>query len=545
MSNRQIKTTIKVGNRFLTPKGIGRNNLGVYDCIAEIVANSLDWNAARLNESDVIIKLIIGEDYISIIDNGAGMDENELDYAINLAESEDKIRDRLDKKDRKGMYGMGLKVAALSLGWKFKIDTVSFRKPNKEYSFEFNARKLEDKDTDYLEEGLFITEKDRDEDSLLSDFDHGTAVTITDLEKDIQSKSYVALKDELKIRFLPDINNLIDNYNLDFQVISRKNGSTDSVKMDKVHTENLFVDEILKVDFENPSKWAKRQEYKYQGSNGDTYQLKGFLQLLKSRSVADQHYGLNLYYNGQLIERFHKGKLLSIGGRRREMTYGELHLEGCTPDPNKKNFIEDEAFNNVRKLIHDDLQVYSRLSPTTKNQKKLVRKEIEKRKGIKKKKTFTDEENDDSNENNRSEKSDDKKDSEKSSDGRLKEMPKGTVEVTQNLYIQVLKEWIHSSSYLENRRVNWDAAYVESNKFDDLWELKVYIDPDSELYKGIEKRYGNKKTRNKILDFYKIIAVCECIYDKLMEAHDFSQDYARELTDQKVYPQVLELQEFK
>lgn len=539
MSERKIKTSIKVGNRFLTPKGIGRNNLGIYDCIAELIANSLDWNAARLDESDVVIKVIIGEDYVSIIDNGAGMNEKELDWAINLAESEEKIRDRLDEEDRKGMYGMGLKVAALSLGWKFRIETVSHQNPDNEYCFEYNARKLEDPNTDYLEEGLFITEKDRDHDSPLSQFNHGTAVTVSDLEKDVQSVSYVALKDELKIRFLPDINNLIENYNLDFRVISRKKGAEESVKMEKVHTADLFEDEVLKVDFENPQEWAKKTEYKYEGSDGETYQLKGFLQLLKSRSVADQHFGLNLYYNGQLIERFHKGKLLSIKKRRREMTYGELHLEGCTPDPNKKNFIEDEAFDNVRKLIHDDLQVYSRLSPTSKNQKKLVRNEIEKRKGIKKEKTFSDDESETDEGGNGQTERDREEDTAQRS--RLDHMPKGTVEVKENLYIQVTKEWVHSKSLDDDRIVNWDSMYLKSNEFEDLYQLKVYIDPDSALYKGIEKMYPNKKDRNKILDFYRIIAICECIYDKLMEAHDFAQDYARETTDQKVYPQVLEL----
>lgn len=532
------KTTVRVGNRFLTPEGIGRNNLDIHDCLAELVANSLDWNCAKIDNSDVKIRLILNDDYIELIDNGAGMNREELDSAINLAEAEDSIRDRLDEQERKGMYGMGLKIAALSLGWKFSIHTVSFKDPKKEFYFEFDSENLKNPESKYLEDELFIIEKERGKNSPISDFSHGTSIKIEKLEKSFDS--YVAIKERLQDSFLPDINNLIEHHNLEFKVVKKSKGVIiDALRMEKTNTKNLFFDPILKLDFENPDKFSRKNSYFYEGKNGKKFQLRGYLQLLKNRSVKDQKFGLNLYYNGQLIERYHKGKLLSINGRRREMTYGELHLDGCTPDPSKKKFMEDNAFNNVKELIRDDLSLYGQLSPTSKDQKKLVQKEIDKRKGIKPQNIV---EKDDEKKNKDNEPNEVNEDSDKE---YLAKYPEGTIKIDKRLYIQITKEWIYEREYTEDRGVNWDSAYITSKEFEDLKILKVYINPSSQLFKSVKKLYQKKSDQNKILTFYKKIAICECIYDKLIEVHSFSMVDAREIVDKRVYPQVLELSNLK
>lgn len=553
MKTKRRKTTIKIGNRYLTPLGIGSNSLDVHDCIAELVANCFDWSTARVDGSEVKIQVIFGDDYIQVRDNGAGMTEDELDIAINLAEAEDEIRERLGEA-RKGRYGMGLKIAALSLGWKFSIQTISHNNPLLEHSFEFNSRNLLNNDSTYLEDGLELVSSEKQQRSVLSDYSHGTSIIIEDLvEREFPSLN--AIRDELQDRFLPDINNLSRTIGLRFEVIARNQGyADDSYKIENKDISRLFEDEVLKVDFANPSKWAMKKEYKYEGSDGKVYQLNGYLQLLAKRSVAEHKYGLNLYYQGQLIERFHKGKLLTTSGRAAEKTYGELHLDGCTPDPSKKKFLEDEAFMAIKGLIADDLQVYKKLTPATKDASLIIRREIDKRKGI-----HTSESN---NTNTQSEgegssgtesgtgagsgtgngTSDENKND---FDSNLGAMPEGTIKVKDRLYIQITKEWVLEASLDPLRGVNWDSAYVKSPEHNDLRILKVYINPMSELFKTVKELYHVEKDQNKILEFYKKVAICECIYDKLREVHGFQPEYARELTDKVVYPQVLKLKNLR
>ena len=165
-------------------------------------------------------------------------------------------------------------------------------------------------------------------------------------------------------RFSPEINFLREKQKLDFKIIS-ENGHEKEVGISKIA--HSFEDDILKLDFENPSKWSERKEYKYKGYDGKEYQLRGFIQLLKQRSEKERKYGFDLWCNNQLIEGFHKddkdqdGKgtgLFSISGRTCEKTYGVLHLDGCKPDTVKsKGFIKDATFLAVRKLIKDDLHI--------------------------------------------------------------------------------------------------------------------------------------------------------------------------------------------
>src|SRR5690554_3113786 len=137
---------------------------------------------------------------------------------------------------------------------------------------------------------------------------------------------------------------------------------------------------------------GKKEKYTYTGYDGEEYQLRGFIQLLKQRSEKERNYGFDLWCNDQLIEGFHKddkdkyGKatgLFSIAGRTGEKTYGVLHLDGCKPDTVKsKGFIKDQAFLEVRKLIEDDLQLYKYLSVATNKASQRIKDEVNKRRGI-------------------------------------------------------------------------------------------------------------------------------------------------------------------
>lgn len=532
MIKAQHKTTIKLGNNFLTPKVIGRNSLSKFDCVGELVANCLDWRITKLNRTETTrIKIKIADNSIQIIDNGVGMDHAELDTAIDLAESGNDIRARLDDEERKGMYGLGMKVAVLSLGWKFTINTVSIKDPQTELKFEFDSRKLEDKKSDYLQR-LAITEETRIGGSPLAGFPSGTSITIEDLVEGKEINSAATLGADLQERFSPDINNLIDQGRLDF-TIEGEDGYTYTIK--KVNISAKFQDAVLKLDFENPSHWAKKRVYNYIGSDGNRYQLKGFIQLLKERSVVEQNFGLNLYCKGQLIERFHKEKdgLFSIAGRSAEKTYGELHLDGCFPDNVKAHgFIRDPAFLSIRELIKEDLEVYKYLSPTTKSAEPRVRDEVNKRKGLgsaaipkpepKAEKPSLDEVI-----------------SQKQAPSP--EMPPGTITIAQNLYIQVRDTWIHETALDKKRNVSWEPLFEQSKTDNNLYRLQLYINPNSNLYKAILDLYTNKAEQNKIMSFFKKMAVCECINQRLISEHNYTSEDSRDIIDEKVYPQVLKM----
>jgi hypothetical protein len=526
------KTSIKLGNNFLTPNVIGRNSLTELDCIAEIIANSLDWRITKLDPNAITkITIKVGDDSIQIIDNGAGMNFAELDTAIDLAESDNDIRQKLDDEARKGMYGLGMKVATLSLGWKFTINTISHKDPTTELKFEFNSRNLVDKNSDYLQR-LAITEESRIDDSPLQVYNSGTCITIEDLVEGKEIRSIAALGDDLKQRFSPDINNLMDQGKLEFIIIGEDGFK---YEVDKVNVSAKFEDEVLKIDFEKPSQWAKHREYTYIGSDGKKYQLKGFLQLLKERSVKDQNFGLNLYCKGQLIERFHKDRvngLFSMQGRTGEKTYGELHLDGCFPDNVKaKGFIRDKAFLSVRDLIKDDLEVYQYLSPTSNQADQRVKDEINKRKGLGS--------NAEKKPNPKNGKPGDKPDED--NDKPEEELPEGMIKIEKHLLIQINKTWIFETALDKKRNVSWEPLYVKSKKNNDIWELQVYINPNSNLYKAIQELYTNKPDQNKIMSFFKKMAICECIHEKLISEHGYNTEEGRTITDETVYPAVLKM----
>ena len=117
MSNFKIDLT--TGDKFWTPKGLGALGMDPNRALAELVANSLDWRRTDKIKTEILIT--IGKGFIDITDNGVGMTVNDLKNAIKLSVANDELRPNL--RIRKGMFGMGMKVACLTLGWKITFRT--------------------------------------------------------------------------------------------------------------------------------------------------------------------------------------------------------------------------------------------------------------------------------------------------------------------------------------------------------------------------------------------------------------------------------------
>lgn len=355
----------------------------------------------------------------------------------------------------------------------------------------------------------------------------------------LELPSGAALTVGMQERFSPVINYLRELDRLDFKVI---NEDGFEIIVGKSEIKHAFEDELLKLDFENPGKWAKRKEYKYKGHDGKIYQLRGFIQLLKQRSEKERKYGFDLWCNNQLIEGFHKddkkdGKaigLFSISGRAGEKTYGVLHLDGCKPDTVKsKGFIPDSSFLEVRELIEEDLQLYKYLSIASNQAIQRIKDEINKRRGVgvisiaKEKKLI---------ENPTSESIIQPKQVD-----HLKNKPEGTIMITENLFVQINKSWVFDMGLDNKKNTSWEAFPLKSKIDPSLFELQVYINPKSNLYQSIQENYPNHSDQNKILSFFKKVAVCESIFNLCISEWNYTVEDARTITDDKVYPQVLKL----
>jgi hypothetical protein len=99
-----------------TLRNSGYNN---YTAIADIVDNSLDTEV-RASKVKIITKALSNFEtgFISIIDNGYGMDKQILNEALKLGSDTGK-----DASIDLGCYGTGMKAAALSIGRKFVLET--------------------------------------------------------------------------------------------------------------------------------------------------------------------------------------------------------------------------------------------------------------------------------------------------------------------------------------------------------------------------------------------------------------------------------------
>lgn len=321
----QFQINLNVGNRFWTPKGLGAMGMEPTQAIAELVANSLDWRTEDQNIKP-LIQVIISKNSIEVKDNGVGMTANELQNAIQVSVANDNLRPSL--RVRKGMFGMGMKVACLSLGWKITVHTRSIREENIEHILSLNTREL---DTDGLtndyRNNISGESSERKLDSPLNGWSSGTSIMIEDLSH--RPLTAIAIRDSLQEIFSPEISiekihiQIIDNENnieYDCQKIEVPVYSETIINLDEL---NLFINDEI---------------------TGNPVQVKGWLGLMKTSSSGLGKWGLHLFKNNQVIERFHQlpsrlGGLMPKNPHPKfGRTYGEIHLDMCVPSFHKVGF---------------------------------------------------------------------------------------------------------------------------------------------------------------------------------------------------------------
>jgi len=333
MSNFKIDLT--TGDKFWTPKGLGALGMDPNRALAELVANSLDWRRTDKTKTEILIT--IGKGFIDITDNGVGMTVNDLKNAIKLSVANDELRPSL--RIRKGMFGMGMKVACLTLGWKITFRTKSIKEDNIEHKIILDTRKLDDEDSDYRNNINGSSSKSTSN-SPLSKYESGTSIRIEDLT--YNSLIGISVRDSLQEVFKPELS--IEN--IEIKIID-KNRDEDLLCEKK----EVGIIEDSKIDL------GELELYVTSADTGKKEKIKGWLALMEVSSPSG-NWGLHLYKNNQIIERFHQlpirlGGLMSKNPHARvSRTYGEIELNMCSPAFHKVGFDHSsDEWSQVQKLL--------------------------------------------------------------------------------------------------------------------------------------------------------------------------------------------------
>jgi hypothetical protein len=339
-----FKIDLNTGNRFWTPKGLGAMGMDPHRAIAELVANSLDWRRLEKDHVLPIIQVIVTKKKIEVRDNGIGMTANELKNAIQVSVTNNKIRPNL--RVRKGMFGMGMKVACLSLGWKISIHTRPISQKNVENILELNTRELDNEGiTNEYRETIFGETKKHIKDGPLSNWESGTSIIIEDLTH--KSLSAVAIRDSLQEVFSPEIT----TENVNIEVFDVTSGETYLCEKRIVP---VYEGSIIQLDDLN--LFVKDE------STGKKVKIRGWLGLMKSGASGTGKWGLHLFKNNQIIERFHQLPI-RLGGLMPKnphpnyaRTYGEVHLDMCKPAFHKVGFDYSTAnWEQVQGLLAESI----------------------------------------------------------------------------------------------------------------------------------------------------------------------------------------------
>jgi len=537
-SSKVTSTEIKHGNKFYTPDVIGKNTLTTTEAISELVANCFDWCITKHDETKKTeLKIFVTPTALLILDNGVGMTLEQLDVAKDFARAQEKFNKRneiKDDKDRKGMYGMGMKVSALTLGWKYTITTKSINDPSIQHTFEFDSTNLKNEESDYLSKLEIESDAVPVQGSPLKGYTSGTSIFIEHLTDKGKVPSVSTLRDELAQRFWPQIESLQKQGKLEFKVIKGSEETDESTYQASKIKRPAFEHEILKLDFENPKYeqgCSKKEKYEYVGSDGKIHQLRGFLQLLKERSFSG-NYGINVYIKNQLVVMFEK-ESFGIVGRNFEKLYGEIDLSGAIAGNVKNAIISDEGFKNVVKLIYDDLQgIYKKLGTPTKIANKWITEEIQRR-------LINGGNSDIGNNDGGHGDGGTKKPKEKEKpDNILPEgMPENVVKITDTIYYHILKK----PSVKNDLALAWKALSLRSRlKFDNLqlFELHVKVNTNSAFFKALEEQMQGRDLAT-ITAFFNKVAICESLLEILIYHHKIKN--ARSIIDKNVYPVVIKM----
>jgi len=477
MSSFPIK--LETGDKFWTPEGLGAMGMDPNRAIAELVANSLDWRREDINKS--IINIKIGAGFIEIIDNGVGMTVGELTNAIKVSVSNDDIRKNL--RIRKGMFGMGMKVACLTLGWKITIVTKSINEKEIENTLILDTRNFE-KDPNYREKIEGHSNKTKNESSPLSKFESGTSIRIDDLT--YKKMLGISIRDSLQEAFKPEIS--LENIEINVYDKNRD----ESFKCQKIETSIL---EGTRIDLDELELYVQEKD------SQNLKKIKGWVGLM-TISRPSGEWGLHLFKNKQIIERFHQlptrlGGLMPKNPHAEfSRTYGEIELEMCAPAFHKVGFdYSTSEWEQVQKLLAPILTDLMEASRTYKKSdaekadeaiKKIQKRRRASKKAADRLKEFIDDEN----------------------------KPEDAITLPDGRWFTIVDPIFKE---LQEDDVPWIYNFTKASK-----ELLIIINTKCPIYKDVEIKKFEENLMYNIINW----SISECMYFLLIDEFHYNDKEA-------------------
>ncbi|MBT4060132.1 MAG: hypothetical protein HOE69_07505 [Euryarchaeota archaeon] len=390
-SNKTVKISLIPAPGVLTAEGIGAANLGLANALGEIVANCCDWHLLSEEEAELLheaantvplaekrlkalnkeygalekvtssqektVKVLLedkdGDPKIIIIDNGVGMEIDDLEIALQLRRASDEKRTPL--RFRKGMFGMGLKAGWLTLGHDIEIHTKSI-KSSKTIFFTLESKSFAKKDT-WDDVDVIISS---DSSPYLDDQEHGTVIVISNLMK--KNHDWNAGREGLELAFSAELETGL-KMDYDGTECKYEEPELDSripkLKLDDL---DLFVAEDLGA-----------------GERGELVQIRGWVGLVKKAEKANAgRFGVHTTRRGQLIEAWHHDGSSKNGlwpypnphaDHRR--IFGWIHLDMVPPNFHKKGWNTDSpAWADVIEILENFLSPITEYAGITLKDKK-------------------------------------------------------------------------------------------------------------------------------------------------------------------------------
>ncbi len=375
---KEMKLDITADDRIFTPRGVGALNIGIVQCLSELIANSLDWRRFSEKEMERIKNELDGRpeekedfleeykhilesepketmitvqyngDSIELWDNGIGMTMDQLEIGLRLRAASDRKREPL--RARKGMFGMGMKVGILGMGWKFTIRTRPLSE-NIENVIEIDTREIEEGNLKLKE----ITGRVYSAPFLkgpLGERESGTYIKIEDLHK--TKHNPVTWREEIGRNFSPEL-----EYD-EVQILTIDNSVEGHYDEQECTPEIIPIFPDTKISIDELDLYARRDNG--DGTFGDPIQITGWLALRVKSASGSGLWGVHTFRKGQLVEPFHNDGPRNNGLLPKDphptlaRLHGEIHLDMCDPNFTKVGWNTelkswDEARNALEPIL--------------------------------------------------------------------------------------------------------------------------------------------------------------------------------------------------
>jgi len=304
---------------------IGSASYTLYQAINELLANTFDARPSGGSEKPVSLNVDISIQrgkVVEISDDAVGMTRKTFEHALTLGFKMDRLSTA--SKTRKGMYGLGMKTAAASLGSVWEIWTRS-KDESCDYYAEFD---LEEFKTRWKGEAgdkwkLKINTLDRGEKSPLGGRKCGTVIRVTNV-RDAE----------------PDLVVLEEKIGTAYRVEIEKFGDTVQINGNKIATTNPHISTDSRQDITFTVKVGSKD-----------YKVKGWWGRLNKYN-NDGTYGFTFYRERQLIETNVKQPFFNPHNTISNF-YGELHLDFIKANFHKKGFaVESPEYKALVQIMN-------------------------------------------------------------------------------------------------------------------------------------------------------------------------------------------------